>query len=84
MDNNEHKSYIIQAGFWRFDAGTMRVYAKTEEEARELLPKMLQSARDIQIFSVIPESEIKDIVEQSNDAMPTPSSDGSSTPPVFN
>ncbi len=52
------ESYILQISFWQPSGGPVRVLARDEEHAKELLPKLLPGVRDIQIHDVMLEKDI--------------------------
>ena len=58
-DTGKWRSFIIQAGFWRYDAGPLRVIARDEAHARELLPKLLAQVKDLEILSCVAEADIE-------------------------
>lgn len=76
--DDKYRSYIVQASFWRYDGGPLRVLARTEEEAKEILPKLLGSnVRDLEVHTVIPESQI-----EHNSNEPEQDVEPSSVPPT--
>ena len=67
--------YVLQITFWEQHGGPVRVFARDAEHAKELLPKLLPSAKDIVIHDIVEESALQK-VENKEDK------DEEETPPV--
>ena len=67
----KYQRYIAQVTFWRIEGGTIPIIARTPEEAAEILPKMLSHVKDVEVHSIVPESEFDyTIPEVSSDPSP--------------
>ena len=57
-DGIERHVYICQVSFYEPNSGTMKVFAKDEADARDLLPKLVPAVKDLVIHSVFKEDLI--------------------------
>ncbi len=73
-ENDKRYVYLMQCSFYEPNSGSLMVRAKSEEHARELLPKMLPHVKDLVVHDVHKQDEI-DITKTEV------SSDSSGTPP---
>lgn len=75
-DEDKRFPYILQVSFWEPRGGPVRVFARSKEHAAELMPKMIQGAKDLQIHDIALESDLikEDMaVEQDDPTQPPPS-----------
>lgn len=59
-----HKAYICFIQFYRPDSGPVRIVARDEEHAKELLIAMLPNMKDVKILEIVEESKIQQTAEQ--------------------
>ena len=52
-DKEERYMYVAQVSFWQPNSGVLHVRARDETHARELLPKLLPSIRDLEIHDIV-------------------------------
>lgn len=66
-----HKAFICTISFYEPNSGPIRILAKDEAHARELLPQMLVHVKDLKILDVVAEESIK-LVQPSDDTEEPP------------
>ena len=61
VEGEKRIPYVMQITFWEQHGGPVRVFARDVEHAKELLPKLIPSAKDITIHDVVEESALQKI-----------------------
>lgn len=72
------KRYIAQISFYMPQFGPVQVFAKDEEHARELIPKIGSHLRDLTIHHIAPSEEFEQAI--LDDMPPMDGDEGGSAP----
>lgn len=72
----KYQRYIAQVTFWRIEGGTIPIIARSPEEAAEILPKMLSHVKDVEVHSIVPESDFEYTTPEIDSGPAVPSQGG--------
>lgn len=80
-DNDKREVFVMQISFYRPEAGPVYVLAKNKEHAKELLPKLMPSCKDIVVHDIAAQDELaKSVQDILPDSTQTPQDSGPATP----